>query len=133
MVLSPEFPARSWTVVAIYLIIIISILIKEFSIKPKLRTLIITDLLIVLGLVYFSEYVLVFKQSSIYYNIWEDRKIEIEYGKKNGIKDFEFEDYKVPYKQCASYGMHDMFEGKDDYNNKLYARYFGVDSICMKK
>ena len=74
-----------------------------------------------------------YQESKGYYNVWEDRRIEMEEGKKQGIYDFQFENHGVTKKQCASYGIDDIFEKKEDSNNIQYARYFGVNSICLKK
>ena len=133
MVASPWFPARSWTIVAIYFVILIIILLHGLNIKPNLKKIILIDILLISTMVFAKEYYTVYKESKTYYNIWENRRIEMEEGKKQGVYDFEFENYWTTKKQCASYGLDDIFEGKDDINNKLYARYFGVNSICLKK
>ena len=50
-------------------------------------------------------------------------------GKKEGIKEFEFEPMYTRCKQSASYGLGDLYPSKKDPNNKTYARYFGIKSI----
>ena len=131
MVVSPWFPMRTWTIVAIYLIIVIGILIRDLKIKPNIMQLILINVLIILGIVFAREWYIVYQESKGYYNTWEDRRIEMEEGKKQGIYDFQFAPYYMTKKQCAAYGMDDLFEREQD--NTQYARYFGVNSIGIKK
>lgn len=133
MVASPWFPTRSWTIVAIYFVILIGVLINGLNIKPNLIKFIFIDILIISAMIFAREYYSVFRESVTYYNIWENRRIEMEKGKKKGIYDFRFDGYWTTRKQCASFGIDDLYENEEDINSKLYARYFDVNSICLKK
>ena len=133
MIASPWFPTRSWTIISIYFVLLICILSSNLKIKENVKQIALIDILIILGIVFVREWYIVYQESKVYYNVWEDRRIEMEEGKKQGIYDFQFENHGVTKKQCASYGIDDIFEKKEDSNNIQYARYFGVNSICLKK
>ena len=129
MVVSPQFPERSWTIMIIYMIILCGILFNNIKIKEKLKKFIIIDAVIIISFLFVGSYILTFKDSYHFYNNWQNRIETIKKGKKEGIKEFEFEPMYTRCKQSASYGLGDLYPSKKDPNNKTYARYFGIKSI----
>ena len=132
MIVSPTFPERSWTIVLIYIVIIFGNLLSSLKEKSRLKIFIIVDAIIISSFLFINSYLLASKDSYHFYNIWQERIEEIEQGKKKEIEDYEFEPFYTTRKQSASFGLGDIFEGKDDPNNMCYARYFNVKSIKAK-
>ena len=100
--------------------------------KSRLKKFIIVDAIIISSFLFINSYLLASEDSYHFYNIWQERIEEIEQGKKKEIEDYEFEPFYTTRKQSASFGLGDIFEGKDDPNNRCYARYFNVKSIKAK-
>lgn len=132
MIMSPTFPERSWTIVIIYLVIICGNLLYNIKLKSKIKKMIIADAIIIVSFLFINNYILVVEDSYNFYSTWQNRIEEIEKGKKKGIKEYKFEPFYTTKKQSASFGLGDIFEGKDDTNNMTYARFFNVKSIEAK-
>ena len=133
MIVSPTFPERSWTIVIIYFTIIIGILLYNIEIQYKLKKFIIVNCIIIALFLFINSYILTFKDSYHFYNIWQNRIDTIKNGKKKNIKNYEFESYFTIRKQSASFGLGDLYEEKNNPINKTYARYFNVKSIKEKQ
>ncbi|MCI6107145.1 MAG: DUF6056 family protein [bacterium] len=129
MIASPTFPERSWTIIIIYAIIINGILLYNLEIKNQLKKFILIDCIIVAIFIFANSYILAFKDSYQFYNVWKSRAEEIEEGKKKRIEDYQFEPYFTTRKQSASFALGDIYENKKDINNQIYARFFDVKSI----
>lgn len=132
MVVSPTFPERSWTIVIVYSIVLCGNLLYHLNIDYKLKSLMITNCIIVGLFLFVNSYILAVKDSYQFYNTWQYRIETIEKGKKEGIKDYEFEIHLTSRKQSASFGLGDLFDKKNDSNNQTYARYFEIKSIKAK-
>lgn len=133
MIVSPTFPERSWTIMIVYMIITCGILLYDLKLNHKVKKFIIMDSIIILSVFFVNSYILVFKDSYNFYNVWQGRIDIIEQGKKKGIYEYEFQPAYTTRKQSASYGLGDLYLDKDDANNKTYARYFGIKSIKAKE
>ena len=132
MVVSPTFPARSWTIFVIYMIIICGILLYNIKINIILKRIFIIDCIIILGVIFINSYILTVKDSYHFFQTWQKREEKIESGKKKGIYDYEFESMYTTQRQSASYGLGDIYPEKTSVINKTYARYFDVKSIKEK-
>ena len=129
MVASPTFPERSWTIVVIYMTIVITTLLSELKLEKRLKNLILYNVTIISGIALLGSYYYTFIDSYGFYKTWDNRSKIIEKEKKNGKMDFEFNAYITTRKQSASYGLGDLYPTKNDSNNKTFARYFGINSI----
>lgn len=132
MVASPTFPERSWTIVIVYMAVITGMILYDLNINKKLKSIIIIDIVIITSFIFINSYILAFKDSYKFYNIWQERITTIEKGKKKGIQKYEFEPYFTTRKQSASFALGDIYPDKNDINNQYYARYFGVKYIKAK-
>lgn len=132
MIASPTFPERSWTIFVVYMIIICGTLLYNIRINKMLKKIIIIDSIIILGVLFTNSYILTFKDSYHFYQIWQERKEKIESGKKKEIYNYEFEPIYTTQRQSASYGLGDLYPEEKNPINETYARYFGVKSIKSK-
>lgn len=69
----------------------------------------------------------------VYYSgvreFWKEREVLIEQEKDKGKQDIIFTDI-IPIRY--EYGVYDLYDDKDDWANKMYARYYGLQSVTGK-
>lgn len=132
MVLSPVFPERSWTIAIIFMILACGSAICHLEMNGKLKKFILMDFVILLSFVFFRGYILTVLDTYHLYKTWNSRINTMEKGKKKGTLDFEFDLIYTTTKQTPSYGLGDLYQGKDDLNNMCVAKYFKVNSVQAK-
>lgn len=135
MIMAPTFPPRAMVITLILFIISIVMnisVIGRFNINIAMGILSIG---IVLGGVYFAKtYFEAVKDAGEYVSKYSAREIIIKDSKNMG----RFENIRVPAVEtdnpyCAAYGLGDCEEDKNNWINEAIARYYGVNSIILRK
>lgn len=135
MIMAPTFPPRAMVITIILLVISIIMniaIIGRFNIN-------IAMVILTLGLAYGAyffgtTYIDAVKDSGDYVSKYSAREIIIKDSKNMG----RFEEIKIPSVEtenpyCAAYGLGDCQEDKNYWINCAVARYYGVNSVVLRK
>lgn len=131
MIVSPEFPLRSWTIIIIFETISVIMLAFKMD-SSRATTLVFSSAACILTLFFAGSYVFAVKDIKAVSNVWNYRKSEMVLGKEKGILDYSFPIYDVKSPRNPAYGMDDLYPEKDDPNNRDKAKFFGVNSITSE-
>lgn len=133
MLLSPDFPPRSWTIVIIFLTISIGKALYDLQTKNNLKDYVIIDIILFTLLIFCNSYINVSREEYSFFKEWNNRIEIINSNKEKEKTDFEFIPIYTTRKQTPSFALADLYDTNDDLNNKRVARYFGIKSIKAKK
>lgn len=135
MIMAPTFPPRA---MVITLILFIMSIVMNISVIGRFNMNIAMGILsvgIIFGSIYFTQtYFEAVRDSGEYVSKYSAREIIIKDSKNMGI----FENIKVPAVEtnnpyCAAYGLGDCQEDKNNWINQAISRYYGVNSIILRK
>ena len=132
MVLSPQFPERSWFGVIIFLLIANLTLLYEIDKFHKVYKVIIIDTIIILSFIYIGEYLTTTLDINNLRNAWEYRENYIKKQKKKGNTKIKLGPFYTENSKNPTYGLADIIEDKDEWPNNDLALYFNVKSIEAK-
>jgi hypothetical protein len=129
MVLSPEFPSRAWMGVVVYLIIADIALLYNIDKLNKMFKFVLIDILIIGGILYVNDYMLLAKDIYELNTTWKYRITTIEDGKQNGEKYFEFYYYSSDNPKSPANGLTDISKEYKGFPSLAVAKYYGVEGI----
>lgn len=133
MVLSPQFPERSWFGVIMFMIIAIFDLMYETPKFNKIYKYIIINAIIILSFIYTGQYLGTAIDINNLRNTWEYRENYIAKQKKKGNTEIKVDAYHAFDKHNPTFGLADLFEDKTLWPNTSIAEYFDIKSIEAKK
>jgi len=123
MVLSPEFPPRSWFGVIIYLSIASLILIYNLDKINKVFKPIIIDILVITSFIFIVDYINLAKDINELRGTW---KYRIETIKNSSDSPIVFYEYISTNNKNPNYQLSDIGIGKDEWPNKEISIYYNV-------
>lgn len=126
MVLSPEFPERSWFGVIIFLIISILILLYEIEDINKIFKPIIYDTLIITTLFFIPDYKNLLIDINALRGVWNYRINYIEKHKED--EKIRLSKYSSNNKKSPNYALADLSDEGDGWPNQDIGRYYGVEN-----
>lgn len=132
MILSPEFPERSWFGVIIFFTISVMILIYSVDNINKVFKPIIIDMIILTSILYCINYARLAKDIYRLRNTWNYRISEINKIKNSDNSDIEFKPFYTENWKNPNFGLAEINENKDEWPDKDIANYYGIDSISSK-
>lgn len=132
MVLSPEFPERSWMGPIIFLIIADGILIYNL-LNEKFIKYVVINFTIILSIFYMREYLVLVKDINVVRKTWNYRIETINRGKKQNKKEFEFYYLDTKNTKAPHYGLADLSDNPKGWPNLAIEYYYKIDSIKIKK
>lgn len=132
MVLSPQFPERSWFGVITFMIIAIFDLLYEVTKFNKLYKYVIVDLLIILCFIHIGQFFGTAIDINNLRTTWKYRQEYINKQKKKGNTEITTEVYYSQDKHNPTFGLADLAEDKKIWPNTSIAKYFKIKSIKAK-
>lgn len=133
MVLSPQFPERSWFGVIIFMLIATFDLLYDIEKFNKVYQFIVVDILLILSFVHIGEYLGTAIDINNLRNVWEYRENYIAKQKDQGKDEIKVDAYYSQDKHNPTYGLADLFDDKKLWPNTSIAEYFDIKSIEAKK
>ena len=127
MVLSPEFPERSWFGVIVFLTVAVAILLYNLEDINKVFRLIIIDSLIVLTIVFVKDYYSLVQDIRGLRSVWNERREIIENANKD--ETIELNIYYTNNKKNPNYGIADLVTDPYQWPNTSVSDYYGVEEI----
>ncbi len=132
MALSPTFPERSWFGVVVFILIAIMTPLYNIESFHKIYKYILIDLVLILSFFYIGDYLILVKDIYELKTTWDYRIEQINEGKKEGKKDFEFYEYYSLNKKSPVYGLADINLEAHDWPNDAIELYYELDSVKRK-
>ena len=132
MLLSPQFPERSWVSPILFMIMANIILINDLYDINKVFKYVFIDSLLILAVIYIGSYAELVGDINNLKNTWEYRISEINKVKDSDNKEIQFDPFYTENWKNPNFGLGDLTENKDDWPDKDIAKYYGIDSISSK-
>ena len=124
MVLSPEFPPRSWFGVIIYLSIGTLLLVYNLDKIHKIFKPIILDILVITSFIFIVDYLKLAMDINQLRGTWSYRIQQIKTTKDSPIVFYE---YITTNHKNPNYQLADIYEDKDSWPNKEIAIYYNIE------
>ena len=124
MVLSPEFPKRSWFGIIVFIIISIAILLSEIDKIHSIIKPIIYDALIISTFLFIKDYAYLVVDINNLRNTWNSRINYIETNEEEG--EIVFSKYYTINKKNPNYGLADINSTETEWPNYEIACYYDV-------
>lgn len=132
MLLSPQFPDRSWISPILFMIMGNIVLVNDIYDVHRVLKYILADFIVLSSIHYFGTYALLAKDINNLRVTWRERINYINKIKKDGEKSVEFKRYLSDNKRNPNYGLVDLTPMSDQWPDRDIARYYGLDSISGK-
>ena len=132
MLLSPQFPERSWISPVLFMIMGDIILINELHDVRRIYKFILADVIIVFSIFYIRSYVALAKDINRLRTTWNYRISEINKIKNKEDSNIEFYAFSTENWKNPNCGLVDLTEEVDEWPDRDIAVYYGIDSIKSK-
>ena len=129
MILSPEFPERSWFGIIVHFTIAVMILASDLDSIKKIFKPIMMDICIILGVLYISNYISLAMDIYSLKVTWNERIIILKEN-KNEVK--ALEPFWTNNPKNPNYRLADISKEVDDWPNIEIASYYGVAGVKQR-
>ena len=132
MLLSPQFPERSWLSPVLFLVIGNMILINDLYDVHKIFKFLLIDSILILTVIYIGDYGILSRDINILRKTWAARIEEINNIKNEKNTNLEFDAYYSTNWKNPNFGLVDLTSEVDEWPDKDISAYYGIDSISSK-
>ena len=132
MVLSPQFPERSWFGVVLFFIIAIMILIYNLENINKAFKPLIIDMIIIFFIIFCVSYIRLARDIYRLRSTWQYRIYVMNMAKNDVDSNVEFDIFYTENMKNPNFGLIDLDENIDQWPDKDISEYYGIDSISSK-
>lgn len=135
MIMAPTYPFRVMVITVLLFVISIVMNISIIArINSKLSLTIMILGICIFGYYFSQSYFEALRDSSEYFSRYSAREMIIKDNKNMGhIDEIELPDITSDNPYTAAYGLEDCKYNKEDWINVTIARYYGVNSVVLRK
>lgn len=127
MLLSPEFPERSWFGIIVFLIVAIAILTYSLDDIHRVFKIIVFDILVISTIIYLYDYYNAAKDIYTLKTTWDDRIKIIKKSKKNQVINLEI--YSTNNSKNPNYRIPDLEYDMNLFPNTYISKYYNIKGI----
>ena len=124
MVLSPEFPPRSWFGVIVFFTIAIMVFAHKLDDIHKIFKPIMMDIIVVSSVIFIADYLYLVKDINELRGVWNYRVQQIEESKDDSV--IEFYEYVSNNSKNPNYQLADIGTEANGWPNEDISLYYGV-------